>query len=78
MSTVRGEKPSDFDFDPQEYIDKAVKKYAGNTFILPNMEESTDDGNSAGPAHKTFFIPRDVKQRNKAQLIDEDDWFLTI
>lgn len=27
---------NDFESDPQAYIDKAVKKYAGNTFVLPN------------------------------------------
>ncbi len=31
----RGRSGSDFGFDPQTYIDKAVKKYAGNTFVLP-------------------------------------------
>lgn len=34
--TRRGYSGTDFDSDPQEYIDKAVKKYAGNTFVLPN------------------------------------------
>ena len=32
----RGFSAADFDADPQAYIDKAVKKYAGNTFILPD------------------------------------------
>lgn len=31
----RGASNSDSGSDPQLYIDKAVKKYAGNTFILP-------------------------------------------
>ena len=27
---------TDFESDPQDYINKAVKKYAGNTFYLQN------------------------------------------
>ena len=42
------------DTDPQAYIDKAVKKYAGNTFVLP----ATDDGEP----QKTFFIPKNMMQ----------------
>ena len=61
MSSLRGEggKPSDFDIDPQDYINKAVKKYAGNTFILPNTE--TEEAQENKLAHKTFFIPKSVK-----------------
>ena len=33
---------SDFDIDPQSYIDKAVDKYAGNTFVLNDRDPETE------------------------------------
>ena len=73
LSSVRGtDKPCDFDVDPQDYINKAVKKYAGNTFILPNPEEDGEDKDKKekGPAHQTFFIPKDISQKIKGPLDD--------
>ena len=32
---------NDFDIDPQDYIDKAVNKYAGNTFVLNDKDPQT-------------------------------------
>ena len=33
---------SDFDIDPQNYIDKAIDKYAGNTFVLNDRDPETE------------------------------------
>ena len=54
---------SDFDFAPQDYINKAVKKYAGNTFILPNPEDPDAEGDPSTTGHQTFFIPKSIGEQ---------------
>lgn len=56
---------TDFDIDPQDYIDKAVKKYAGNTFVLPNQNDPDAEGEEAQTGHKTFFIPKNIQEEAK-------------
>ena len=38
---AQGYAESDFDVDPQSYIDKAIDKYAGNTFVLNDKDPVT-------------------------------------
>lgn len=59
----RGYSSADFDADPQEYIDKAVRKYAGNTFILANPEQPDAQGDESETGHQSFYIPKDVQAR---------------
>jgi len=53
---------TDFHSSPQDYIDKAVKKYAGNTFILPNQDNPDAEGDPLSSGHKTFFIPKTIEE----------------
>ena len=48
-----GPPESDFLTDPQSYIDKAVDKYAGNTFVLNDKDPQTQQ-----EVVKTFKIER--------------------
>ena len=49
--------------DPQSYIDKAVDKYAGNTFVLNDK-----DPNTQKDITKTFKIERaDVLEMNNTE-----------
>ena len=43
---------NDFEHDPKDYIQKAVEKYAGNTFLIQEGPESEA---------KEVFIPKDDK-----------------
>ena len=44
---------NDFDIDVQDYVDKAVNKYAGNTFVLNDKDPKTQQ-----EVVKTFKIER--------------------
>ena len=68
----RGYSGTDFESDPQEYINKAVKKYAGHTFFLPSQEDgdaeepdADDPKTQKGP--NTFFIPKNINEEAKAR-----------
>ena len=67
----RGYSGTDFESDPQEYINKAVKKYAGNTFFLPNQDDpdATDQDTkvASGDRQNTFFIPKNIN-REEAKI----------
>ena len=62
---------SDFDMDPQSYIDKAVDKYAGNTFILNEKDPQTQLDTT-----KTFKIDRaDALADNQRDNEIEEEYF---
>ena len=42
---------NDFDFDPKEYVNKSVQKYAGNKFIIKGGPENQEA--------KEIYIPRE-------------------
>ena len=61
---------SDFDVDPQTYIDKAIDKYAGNTFVLNQKDPETEQ-----ETVKTFKIDRsDALANNQRNKEIEDDY----
>lgn len=53
---------NDFDHDPKDYIKKAMKKYAGHTFVIP-------PGAEGGPV-KEAYIPTEEEQSAKTIVVE--------